>query len=124
MPKAKEEDKMKTEPVPRAKMGSPRKKWVHVLVSEEEHIAWHDKATSAGLPLSSLIRQKMDTGIIGRKRKMVEHDPDLVREIAKIGNNINQIARAINTEKSSDGIDLLVLLSAIERDLREVIDAH
>jgi len=102
----------------------PRKKWVHVLVSEEEHRVWHDKAISAGLPLSSLIRKKMDTPTIGAPRKVIKHDPALVREIAMIGNNINQIARYFNIEKSSNGLDVIALLAAIERDLREVIDAH
>jgi len=114
----------KIETVPRAKMGDKRKKWVHVLLSDSEHADWHNKALSAGLPLSSLIRKKMDTAMIGAPRKVIKHDPALVREIAKIGNNVNQIARWCNVEKTTNGLDILALLAAIERDLREVIDAH
>jgi uncharacterized protein (UPF0210 family) len=66
----------------------------------------------------------MDTAMIGAPRKVIKHDPALVREIAKIGNNVNQIARWCNVEKTTNGLDILALLAAIERDLREVVDAH
>ncbi len=54
-------------------------------------------------------------------------DPNVVREIARIGNNLNQIARSINSElsrnrnKSSDlfsGFDYLVVLREIHEELR------
>lgn len=54
-----------------------------------------------------------------------EIDPTLVREIASIGNNINQIARVINkgvlNGSTIDSIKLLVALQAIDQRITEAM---
>jgi truncated hemoglobin YjbI len=56
------------------------------------------------------------------KRTAPRHDPALVREVAKIGNNLNQLARAVNTA----GLDpaaatvLLVQLQVIADQLEQL----
>ena len=51
-------------------------------------------------------------------------DPSLLRQLAAIGNNVNQIARAVNagmvTGSSVDGIQLLAVLNIIECELRRI----
>jgi transcriptional accessory protein Tex/SPT6 len=47
-------------------------------------------------------------------------DPKLLRQIAGIGNNINQIARAVNTQNLST----LYQLGQIQKQLDEILNAH
>ena len=67
-------------------------------------------------------------------RRLVAHDHacimptrDLTRQIAAVGNNLNQIARRINAQPleggSSGPADTLGHLKAIEADFRKALDA-
>ena len=61
----------------------------------------------------------------GKAKKIIHAaDPELVRHVAWIGNNINQIAKAINTDIASsrplDAARLLHLLIGIDQTLREL----
>ena len=52
-------------------------------------------------------------------------DPNLIREISRIGNNLNQIARVVN--QSGDQLEVFSLiknLRSIEIHLERVIDFH
>ena len=49
-------------------------------------------------------------------------DPALLREIARIGNNLNQLARASNA--GTPALDLLVQLRAIELELKQLQQLH
>lgn len=44
-------------------------------------------------------------------------DPDLLREIAKIGNNLNQLARHANTLKKLEATEFLLKLAILEEKL-------
>ena len=73
-------------------MSPGRTVWVKVRASEAERAEWHAKARSAGLTLSDLVRRS-----VGRARTWtighVEVDRERTRELARVGNNLNQIAR-------------------------------
>jgi hypothetical protein len=58
-----------------------------------------------------------------RKREAPKHpaDPKLIAQIAKIGNNLNQIAHVAN---ATGNLPTLLQLSSIERELLEVLNAH
>lgn len=49
-------------------------------------------------------------------------DPALLRELARIGNNLNQLARASNA--GTPPLDLLVQLQAIESELKQLKRLH
>lgn len=53
-------------------------------------------------------------------------DPALLRQLAGIGNNLNQIARATNSDdwKAVDRIQVISALGAIERALRDLQDSQ
>lgn len=55
-------------------------------------------------------------------RKYTKTDPDLLRQLVAIGNNLNQISRAINRDKWEpiDRIMVSVQLEAIELQLEKV----
>jgi hypothetical protein len=86
---------------------------------------WRCRAEREGLSLSDFVRRAVDadkvTGIASpgkrRRRTYTPADPALIRNLAWIGNNINQIARYVNTYKSGiDSVELLVQLNALRRD--------
>ena len=73
-------------------MSAGRVVWVKVRATEAERAEWHAKARSAGLTLSDLVRRS-----IGRVRTWTvahaEVERERTRELARLGNNLNQIAR-------------------------------
>ena len=73
-------------------MSAGRGVWVKIRASEAERAAWHAKARSAGLTLSDLVWRS-----VGRARPWTvahaEVERERTRELARLGNNLNQIAR-------------------------------
>ena len=103
-----------------------RRTLVQARVSEDELAAWRTKAAAAGLSSSQLLREAMArTGVWTPTSADVERarvravERDRTREIARIGANLNQIARWSNRYKTSaDAGEVLVRLVAIEEALR------
>lgn len=92
--------------------------WIKLRVSEEERTRWLAKAKDAGVTLSALIRQGLESAPVRRPRRRVETDPALLRELARIGNNLNQIARWANRNKQgAEARGVLVALVDIDREL-------
>ena len=98
-------------------MGAGRAVWVKIRASDAERAAWHAKARAAGLSLSDLVRRS-----VGRVRTWTVAHTDLererTRELARIGSNLNQIARWANTyRETADALEVVAHLAAIERAL-------
>ena len=106
-----------------------RNVWVKIRASEGERAVWHAKASAAGLSLSNLVRQA-----IGRVRPWTVAQVDLererVRELARIGNNLNQLARWANTHKGrAEAVEVISQLVVVRRALDALFgeggeDAH
>ena len=80
-------------------MGAGREVWVKIRASEAERAEWHTKARAVGLSLSDLVRQS-----VGRVRTWTAHaelERERTRELARIGSNLNQIARWANIHKEN-----------------------
>ena len=98
-------------------MSEQRKVWVKIRASEAERADWHTKARFVGLSLSDLVRRSL-----GRVRSWTvahaELERERTRELARIGSNLNQIARWANTYKENTGVlEVVTHLVAIERAL-------
>ena len=98
-------------------MGESRKVWVKIRASEAERAEWHAKARAVGLLLSDLVRRS-----VGRVRTWTvahaELERERTRELARIGSNLNQIARWANTHKEiTEALAVVAHLVAIERSL-------
>ncbi len=98
-------------------MGAGRAVWVKIRSSDAERAEWHAKARSAGLSLSDLVRRS-----VGRVRTWTvahtELERERTRELARIGSNLNQIARWANTyREAADALEVVAHLAAIERAL-------
>ena len=76
------------------------------------------------------VRTKVKT-VVEIVKRYQKTDPDLLLELAKIGNNINQIARALNIIKNADQqeqrkleiFNILLVLKAIQTELEQVFPA-
>ena len=91
---------------------------VAVRLTPEESADWRAKAKAAGVPLSALIRRAM-----ARTRTWTvpaaEVERERTRQVSRIGNNLNQIARWANTHKgAAEAVEIVARLVAIERALR------
>ena len=104
-------------------MSAGRAVWVKIRTGEAERAEWHAKARSAGLTLSDLVRRS-----VGRVRTWTvahaEVERERTRELARLGNNLNQIARWANTHKGVvEAVGVIVHLAAIERALAALAPA-
>jgi len=87
--------------------------------------SWRRQADAAGLSLSDFVRAAVDerqaTGIASPGKRRIRRnytpaDPELVRQLAWMGNNINQIARWVNANKSGiETVELMTQLNALSR---------
>ncbi|MBU2750121.1 MobC family plasmid mobilization relaxosome protein [Acidithiobacillus thiooxidans] len=98
--------------------------------------AWRAAAQAAGLSLSDWVRSQVSVGgevpVTTRKpsprkipklRTVVPVDPLLVRAVANAGNNLNQIARSLNSrDVDVSASAILVMLVETERRLQEILD--
>lgn len=105
-------------------MKNNRNKWVHIRVSQQEHLAWHTLAHDHNLSLADYIRQLLGdnkpTRRPTRRRSRTCHqvDPELLRAIARIGNNCNQLARWCNTYKrATEAVQVCAQLVIVQRQL-------
>ena len=88
-----------------------------VRVSAAELADWRGKARAAGVPLSELLRRAMArTRTWTATAAAVERER--TRELARIGNNLNQLARWANIHKgAAEAVAVVAQLAAIERAL-------
>ena len=101
----------------RRAVSTGRAVWVKVRASEAERAEWHAKARSAGLTLSDLVRRS-----VGRTRTWTVPHAEVERErtqqVARVGNNLNQIARWANTHKEAvEAVEVIGHLIAIRREM-------
>ena len=90
---------------------------VAARVTRAEHAAWKEKAAAAGVSPSALLRLAMArTQTWTAPALAVERER--TRQIARIGNNVNQIARWANTHASPiEAVRVLDRLESVERAL-------
>lgn len=90
---------------------------ISIRLTDEEKLDWELKAHAAGLTISQLAREAMN-----RVKVMNVGDRAIqmkrTYQIAKIGNNLNQIARWANTYTNTiEAVEVITYLIAIEKAL-------
>ena len=103
-----------------ARKAERRTVMVAARVTRAEHAAWQEQAAAAGVSPSALLRDA-----IGRTRTWTAPARDIQRErtrqVARIGNNLNQLARWANTHTSAvEAVSVIANLVAFERSLHAV----
>ncbi|MFC0269835.1 MobC family plasmid mobilization relaxosome protein [Kushneria aurantia] len=111
-------------PLPEPSEGEPkREKIIKVRVSAEEHELLKWRCPKARL--AEWMREQClnpDGDWVRQTKGPEPVDPALLRQLAGIGNNLNQIARRVNSGEwgAVDRVAILAALSAVERELAEV----
>lgn len=101
-----------------------RQKEIKIRVHDDEYSALQRRNTKARLA------EWMRDVCLGEKEasrfKAPPCDPALLRQLAGIGNNLNQIARATNSDdwKTVDRLKVITALGAIEQAIRDLQDGH
>lgn len=91
---------------------------ISVRLNEKEHKQLQRQAENAGLKMEPFIRKLiMGADIQPRPPDNIAH---LIREINYIGNNINQIAKKVNTENNVSQSQLEEILHLLGEIYREV----
>ena len=90
---------------------------VTARVTASESADWRAKAKATGVPLSALIRRAMARTRTWTARA-AEVERERTRQVSRIGNNLNQIARWANRHKgAAEAVEVLARLVSIERAL-------
>ena len=98
---------------------------IKINVTPEHYDELLEKAQSNDLTIAQYVRKELDIdlGVKPRVRKkrtdaniFNKADPDLLYQLAKIGNNINQVAKICNTSKDED-IQIVQTLIQIRDEL-------
>ena len=99
---------------------------IKIRATPAERDKWQAMARTADLPLSDLLRQRMEQPMVAAPRRRQRRlrtesaDPAMLRQLAAIGNNLNQIARVVNSTglKPTDTALLLSYLAGMQDELR------
>lgn len=104
----------------RKKQRAKREHIIRIRVNEEE---WAQLQQNSGASKVSPFLRDLGLRNAIRKEKTPRADPDLIRQLAGIGNNINQLTRTANQlRKEGRRIDALALLSTLDA-MQSDIDA-
>ncbi|MYL24988.1 MobC family plasmid mobilization relaxosome protein [Vreelandella massiliensis] len=95
-------------------------------------VKWRQLAQDTDLSLSDWLRRRVDGGHAvpaakprrQRRLRTLTADPALLRQLAAIGSNVNQIARVLNSTRlaPSDQVQWLTELAAIQRELHRLAE--
>jgi len=96
--------------------------WISFRLSEDEKEKVKQMAKDFGLSVSDYLRlQILNSPQLRRKKIQCREYEQLLREINKIGVNLNQIARYCNYKRDID-IAVLEALSRIEDELLKIVE--
>jgi hypothetical protein len=97
-----------------------RAKSIKIRVSEVELAAMRERCDRP--MLADWLR---DLALGESKRRPVpKADPELLRQLAAIGNNLNQLARWVNANKPTSAVECSAALIALGRELEAIRDSQ
>lgn len=92
-----------------------RTAWIKLRVTPAEKEAITAKAAAQGQTVTDFIRQRT----MDYRLRRTPLEKERVRQLARIGANLNQVARWANTYKSqAEALQVLAALFSLERELR------
>lgn len=94
--------------------GQKRDKSIKIRVTEKEHQQLNENKTNKSL---AVWLRNIALGAT----PIVRADPELVRQIGRLGSNLNQIAKHANTEKQLD-MQCLQVIQQIEQYMKILIE--
>ena len=98
--------------------------WLKLRATDEERGRWQGIAENKGVTLSELMRSSLDGLRLRKRRGPPPVASELLRELARIGNNLNQLAHAANRREPLETAALLIRLIEIDRELAAIRALH
>lgn len=97
-----------------------RERMLTIRVTDDEHARLLERCE--GKQLAVWMRRVCLSEPVARSGKLPTLAPPLLRQLAAIGNNLNQTARKVNSGQwsSGDRVQVVAALMAIERELRSL----
>jgi uncharacterized protein (DUF1778 family) len=93
-----------------------RSAWLKLRVTTAEKEAITAKANAQGQTVADFLRQRA----LDYRLRQTTLEKERVQQLARIGVNLNQIARWVNIHKTrAEAIDVLTALVSLERELRD-----
>ena len=97
-------------------MSEPRREWSKMRVTPEEKKAIFATATAQGQTVTDFLRQRA----LGYRLRQTPLEKERVRQLARIGANLNQLARWANRWKArADALTVLTTLASLEREVHK-----
>lgn len=103
---------------------------IKINVTPEHYLNLEQEATSSSQTIAQLIRDKLNIDLQEKprirkmrsdKKELVKADPQLLYHLSKIGNNLNQITKHINTSKCIDRL-VFSLIEEVKEELEKYYD--
>lgn len=116
----------------RSRHSAPLTQRVTLRLPEATAAEWRRYAEAADQSLSDWVRRRVDGGHAvpaakprrQRRLRTLTADPELLRQLAAIGSNLNQIARVLNAVglSPSDHLQWLAEMASIQRELHRLAE--
>ena len=94
-----------------------REKIIKIRATDDEYSALMERCSKPRL--AEWMREYCLGAKVPRANKVPNVDPALLRQLSGMGNNLNQIARAIHSQdwKPVDRVQIMAALSSLQREL-------
>jgi len=100
----------------RPRTDNPRSKSLNVRFTEDEWARVLERADAAGRPPRELAREALLHGVmVSAPKARARADAELTGQVARIGNNLNQIVRALNEAKAAEQLDIVTLKMSVDK---------
>lgn len=95
-------------------------KQIKTNIPEEDYKKIQEKAKAAGMKLSGYLKSVlMENNLMTKPKKFKQADPNLLYELNRLGNNLNQIAKKVNINKEID-FSIFEKLENIEKEIIKI----
>ena len=93
-----------------------RSAWIKIRVTPDEKKLIEGKASAQGQTVTDFLRQRA----LDYRLRQTPLEKERIRQLARIGSNMNQIARWANTyKKRAEAVEVITRLILLERELHE-----
>ncbi|MBQ3612760.1 MAG: plasmid mobilization relaxosome protein MobC [Bacteroidales bacterium] len=93
-----------------------RSAWIKMRVTPDEKKLIESKASAQGQTVTDFLRQRA----LDYRLRISPLEKERIRQLARIGSNMNQIARWANTyKKRAEAVEVITRLILLDRELHE-----
>jgi DNA-directed RNA polymerase beta' subunit len=96
-----------------------RSAWIKLRVTRAEKESIAAKAEAQGQTVADFLRQRA----LDYRLRQTPLEKERLRHYARMGSNLNQLARWVNVHKSrAETLDVLIALASFERELKAAME--